>query len=99
MPNWKKVVVSGSAANLHSLNVSTDVAASNISSSGNIFGNLSENSSIEIHNILGQLVHKEFLNRQTITKEFNLRHFKKGIYTVSLNLKGKTAQTQKIIIN
>lgn len=45
MPNWKKVVVSGSAANLHSLNVSTDVTASNISSSGNIFGNLSENSS------------------------------------------------------
>ena len=62
------------------------------------FDDLSESSSIEIHNILGQLVHKEFLNKHTLTKEFNLRHFEKGIYTVSLNLEGKTAQTQKIII-
>jgi hypothetical protein len=49
-------------------------------------------------NILGQLVHKEFLNKHTLTKEFNLSHFEKGIYTVSLNLEEKTAQTQKIII-
>ena len=62
------------------------------------FDDLSESSSIEIHNILGQLVHKEFLNKHTLTKEFNLSHFEKGIYTVSLNLEGKTAQTQKIII-
>ena len=52
MPNWKKVVVSGSAANLHSLNVSTDVTASNISSSGNIFGNLSENSSTSFKTVV-----------------------------------------------
>ena len=52
MPNWKKVVVSGSAANLHSLNVSTDVTASNISSSGDIFGNLSENSSTSFKTVV-----------------------------------------------
>ena len=52
MPNWKKVVVSGSAANLHSLSVSTDVTASNISSSGNIFGNLSENSSTSFKTVV-----------------------------------------------
>ena len=52
MPNWKKVVVSGSSAHLHSLNVSTDVTASNISSSGNIFGNLSENSSTSFKTVV-----------------------------------------------
>lgn len=58
---------------------------------------LSENSSIEIHNILGQLVHEEFLSSHTLTKEVNLKHLEKGIYTISLNMQAETAQTQKII--
>ena len=57
-----------------------------------------ENSYIEVHNILGQLVHKEFLNSHILTKEVNLKHLKKGIYTISLNMETETALTKKIII-
>lgn len=45
MPNWKKVIVSGSAANLSSLNVDTYVSASNISAAeftGSLFGTASQ---------------------------------------------------------
>ena len=37
MPNWKKVIISGSDAALNSLNVTTSVTASNISASGDIY--------------------------------------------------------------
>lgn len=45
MPNWKKVIVSGSAANLSSLNVDTYISASSISATeftGSLFGTASQ---------------------------------------------------------
>lgn len=45
MPNWKKVIVSGSAANLSSLNVDTYISASLISATeltGSLFGTASQ---------------------------------------------------------
>ena len=41
MPNWKKLIVSGSDANLNSLSISSNLTASgNISASGTIIGDL-----------------------------------------------------------
>ena len=45
MPNWKKVIVSGSAANLSSLNVDTYISASTINAieiTGSLFGTASQ---------------------------------------------------------
>jgi hypothetical protein len=45
MPNWKKVIVSGSAANLSSLSVDTSITASIISAAeftGSLFGTASQ---------------------------------------------------------
>jgi hypothetical protein len=60
--------------------------------------NITEKSSIEIHNILGQLVYNEQLNENMISKDVNLSHLEQGIYTVSLKTDGENAQTQKVII-
>lgn len=60
--------------------------------------NITEKSSIEIHNILGQLVYNEQLNENMISKDVNLSHLEQGIYTVSLKTNGENAQTQKVII-
>ena len=52
MPNWKKVIVSGSDAVLNSVKVSTNITASNISASGNLFANISDNSSTSFKTVV-----------------------------------------------
>ena len=52
MPNWKKVIVSGSDAVLNSLKTTTNITSSNISASGNLFANISNNSSTSFKTVV-----------------------------------------------
>jgi hypothetical protein len=52
MPNWKKVIVSGSDAVLNSIKVTTNITASNISASGNLFANITDNSSTSFKTVV-----------------------------------------------
>jgi len=52
MPNWKKVIVSGSDAVLNSLKTTTNITSSNISASGNLFANISDNSSTSFKTVV-----------------------------------------------
>ena len=49
--------------------------------------------------ILPEVIYSEKVSViNSLNKWLDLSHLEKGVYTVSLNLEGKTAQTQKIII-
>ena len=52
MPNWKKVIVSGSDAVLNSIKVTTNITASNISASGNLSANITDNSSTSFKTVV-----------------------------------------------
>lgn len=59
--------------------------------------NVTNNSIMNVHNVLGQLVHTEVLEK-TQTKQINLTHLQKGIYTITINQNEKKSITQKIVI-
>lgn len=61
MPNWKKVVVSGSDAALNSLNVAT-----NVSASGNMTANTGSFNKVEVANEINSSL---YLNKQVLTSD------------------------------
>ena len=52
---------------------------------------------MNIHNVLGQLVHSEEVEKIQ-SKQLNLTHLQKGIYTVSISQDDKKSISQKIVI-
>lgn len=70
MPNWKKVIVSGSDASLNSLNVNTSVTASSFS--GNFTGSLQGTASWAINAltasyVLGQIADSGYVHSQSLS--------------------------------
>ena len=56
------------------------------------------NATVEIHNLLGQVVYNQKLNEVNGNISIDVSSFKSGIYFYSLKLDGKKVSTKKLII-